>query len=76
RLIRAYPVLTIKELLMLFPECNADMINAKVRRLKTNGLITKNKDSHVRKIAMKQRLWVRQIKPGEFNTDPDSWRKG
>jgi hypothetical protein len=76
RLKRAYKVLTIKELLMLFPDRNAESINAKIKRMKENGEITGNKDRDVKKIAMKQRRWVRQLRPGEFNTDPDSWRKG
>jgi len=76
RLIRAYPYLTIKELRMLFPEYNADMINSKVRRLKNQGLITKNKDAQAKKIAMKQRTWSKQLKPGVYNREPDSWRKG
>ena len=76
RLSRAYPVLTIKELLMLFSGYNADMINSKVRRLKKKGSITKNKDTHVKKIAMKQRTWSRQLEPGVFNREAESWRTG
>ena len=76
RLKRAYKVLTIKELLLLFPDRNAESINAKIRRLKEKGEIVGNKDRKVKEIAMKQRRWVRQIKPGEFNIDPGSWRKG
>lgn len=76
RLKRAYKVLTIKELLLLFPDRNAESINAKIKRLKEKGEIIGNKDSEVKKIAMKQRRWVRQLRPGEFNIDPDSWRKG
>ena len=75
-LIRTYPVLTIKELLMLFPGYTADMINKKVRRLKKKGLIRKNKNANARKIANKQRTWSRQVKPGVFNRDPDAWKKG
>ena len=76
RLKRAYKVLTIKELMMLFPDKNAESINAKIRRLKEKGEIVGNKDRKVKEIAMKQRRWVKQIKPGKFNTDPDSRRRG
>ena len=76
RLIRAYPVLTIKELLMLFPGFSKDGINSKVRRLKKQGLIKNNKDPLVREMAMKQRTWSRQVKPGVFNRKPDAWKKG
>lgn len=73
---RTYKVLTIKELLLLFPDRNAESINAKIKRLKEKGEIVGNKYREVQEIAMKQRRWIRQEKPGEFNIDPDSWRKG
>jgi hypothetical protein len=76
RLIRAYPVLTIKELRMLFPWYNANMINSKIRRLKNQGLIDQNKNSHTKEVALKQRTWSRQIAPGVFNEKPDAWLRG
>jgi hypothetical protein len=73
RLKRSYKVLTIKELMRLFPERNANCINAQIRRLKDRGEIVGNKDPEVRKTAMRQRRWLRQVRPGKFNVNPDSW---
>ena len=76
RLKRAYKVLTIKELEMLFPDKTRHSINAKIGRMKRKGEIVGNKNRRVRKIAMEQRRWSRQTKPEVFNVDPDSWKKG
>ena len=74
RLIRAYPVLTIKELEMLFPDKNRNSINSKVQQLKRQNAIKKSKDKKTVQVARNQRTWSRQISPGEFNRDPDSWK--
>jgi hypothetical protein len=73
---RAYKCLTIKELEILFPDKTRDSINAKIRRLKSKRKIVGNKNRRVRIAALQQRRWSKQIAPGKFNVDPDSWRKG
>lgn len=54
-LIENYATMTIKELEELLPKRNADMINAKIKRLKSMGKITENKDEEAVKRAYEQR---------------------
>jgi len=54
-LIENYTTMTIKELEELLPRRNADMINAKIKRLKAMGKIDKGKDEDAVKRAYEQR---------------------
>ncbi len=54
-LIDNYVLKTINELENLLPGRNADSINCKIKRLKNNGKLTKNKDSSTIERAYKQR---------------------
>ena len=54
-LIENYEDMTIKELEDLLPRRNADMINAKIKRLKTTGKIAEGKSEDAVKRAYEQR---------------------
>lgn len=54
-LIDNYETKTIKELEAMLPERNADMINAKIKRLKATGRIASNKDEEAVQRAYEQR---------------------
>jgi len=54
-LINNYEIKTIKELEAMLPGRNADMINAKIKRLKASGRLSKGKDSDAVQRAYQQR---------------------
>ena len=54
-LIENYNTMTIKELEELLPKRNADMINAKIKRLKAAGKIDKGKTEEAVQRAYEQR---------------------
>ncbi len=54
-LIENYNLMTIKELEELLPKRNADMINAKIKRLKSAGKIAEGKAQEAVKRAYEQR---------------------
>ena len=54
-LIENYETKTIKELEAMLPGRNADMINAKIKRLKAAGRLAKEKDDEAVQRAYKQR---------------------
>jgi len=54
-LIENYETKTIKELEAMLPVRNADMINAKIKRLKASGRLGKGKDEEAIQRAYKQR---------------------
>jgi hypothetical protein len=54
-LIENYETKTIKELEAMLPTRNADMINAKIKRLKASGRLASGKDDETVQRAYKQR---------------------
>ena len=54
-LIDNYEIMTIKELEDVLPRRNADMINAKIKRLKSSGKLNEGKTDEAVKRAYQQR---------------------
>jgi predicted HTH transcriptional regulator len=68
-----YQHMTNKELEMVFSQFTRAQIKNKLSSLMASGKIKKGRRAKTRSRAIAQRIWLRQIKPGVFNVDPNQW---
>ena len=65
--------MTNKELELVLSQFTRAQIKNKLSSLMATGEIKKGRREKTRSRAIAQRIWLRQIRPGVFNVDPNQW---